>query len=352
MTDYTHGNGLQTFYTYDDKGRLSTISHQDGAAVLESFDYDVDDTVNITKVMHADGSYWDYGYDGRYRLTSASRKSASGNIAANFAYVYDNADNLLTKVEPFAENFDDGNYSGWSTSGTLSAADGYIENTGAAAFWRSVSGGDGEIYFSYALQGEAMDGSDRAQCNFRLNAGASGAQVFVRFYPWRAEMYARTSSAGTWQFLDADEAVDSSAETQYDVRIAFDGDDVTVWRAERGVSVYEKVLDTDACPVGTGGDSVVFHMAGGSTHYDDIQLWIAGVSNTTTFECNAANELTKVYDPYGGETTFTYDGFGRMVTKALEENDTDTFSAVYTYGYGSMLTNVDTDIPGESDVAS
>jgi YD repeat-containing protein len=89
-----------------------------------------DDDGNITKITHEDGSYWDYGYDGRDRLTSADRKSASGNIVAKYRYTYDDADNMQTKVEPYEDDFEDGATTGWSNWGsTWSAAGGVLVKT-------------------------------------------------------------------------------------------------------------------------------------------------------------------------------------------------------------------------------
>lgn len=38
--------------------------------VLDGFYYELDDTGNITRTEHEDGSYWEYEYDDRYRAGS------------------------------------------------------------------------------------------------------------------------------------------------------------------------------------------------------------------------------------------------------------------------------------------
>jgi hypothetical protein len=43
-------------------------------------------------------------------LTSAVRNNSGATISAPYAYTYDAGDNLLTKVEPFKDDFDDGDY--------------------------------------------------------------------------------------------------------------------------------------------------------------------------------------------------------------------------------------------------
>src|SRR5690606_40179590 len=116
-------NGMHTEYAYDTRNRLTEIAHKDGSTVKQSFGYTLEDDGTITRITHEDGYYWDYGYDGRNRLISADRKSASGNIVAEYDYTYDDADNMLTKVEPFEDDFEDGAFTGWIVlNGTWSAS--------------------------------------------------------------------------------------------------------------------------------------------------------------------------------------------------------------------------------------
>jgi len=77
----------------------------------------------IGRKVESPASLWEYEYDGRYRLTSAVRENAATpTITATYEYTYDDGDNLLTKVTPFIDDFEDGNYTGWTTSGTWSAS--------------------------------------------------------------------------------------------------------------------------------------------------------------------------------------------------------------------------------------
>jgi hypothetical protein len=45
---------------------------------------------------------------------------------ASVGATYDAGDNLLTKVEPFKDSFNDVDYTGWSTSGTWNASNHYM----------------------------------------------------------------------------------------------------------------------------------------------------------------------------------------------------------------------------------
>jgi hypothetical protein len=44
---------------------LMADASKDGTTVKQAFGYTLDDDGTITKIAHEDGSYWDYGYDGR-----------------------------------------------------------------------------------------------------------------------------------------------------------------------------------------------------------------------------------------------------------------------------------------------
>ncbi len=92
-------NGMNSLYAFDSLNRLTRIEHMDGSSVLDGFAYDLDDNGNILGIDQADGSEWDYEYDGRSRLTQAERFDTDGStLLHRFSYTYDDADNLLTKA--------------------------------------------------------------------------------------------------------------------------------------------------------------------------------------------------------------------------------------------------------------
>ena len=94
----THANGIVTAYSYDSRNRLTKIEHKDGATVVDGFTYALDSQGEITRVTYQDGAYWNYAYDGRYRVTSALRKNSGGTTLQAHAYVYDAGDNLVSKT--------------------------------------------------------------------------------------------------------------------------------------------------------------------------------------------------------------------------------------------------------------
>jgi hypothetical protein len=54
-----------------------------GLETLESYGYTMDKAGLIGRIDQVDSSYWTYGYDARYRLTSAVRHNAADTIKAN-----------------------------------------------------------------------------------------------------------------------------------------------------------------------------------------------------------------------------------------------------------------------------
>jgi YD repeat-containing protein len=102
-TQYSHPNGMTTVYTYDANSMLTTIEHKDGETVKKSFTYALDDVGNISTMTQDDGTVWDYDYDGRYRLITATRDNAaeSPTISATYTYPYDDRDTLYSVASNF-----------------------------------------------------------------------------------------------------------------------------------------------------------------------------------------------------------------------------------------------------------
>ena len=305
----------------------------------ESFAYGLTDVGNITKITDGDGVNWNYTYDVNNRLASASRKNAATpTITASYTYTYDDAGNLVTKVQPFLDDFQDGNLTGWSASGSMSASGGYAANTtttGWSKIYRSVTDADGEISFSYMLEA-----GGRAQVALRK------ATDSIQLLFWAGSAQMREWVSGGWgTTLDQDAAVDSTDDVWYDVRLVMDGADIKVWRAERGVENQELILETTAASV-TTGSSVEFQIpTSAQNRYDNIQLRIGGLTSTQTYAYNTANEMTK--GAYEGVTTnFSYDDWGNQISKYVSGGP----SAAYTYGEGQKMVKVASTFPGEGTV--
>jgi RHS repeat-associated protein len=343
-TYYDVPNGMTTNYAYDTKNRLTAIEHKDGTTVLDGFTYALDKVGNITKTTHEDASYWDYLYDNRYRLTSAVRKNSTGHIQAAYTYTYDGGDNLLTKVEPFMDDYNDGAYTGWTVgAGTWSASSNYLSDTVAAAqndfIWKNdFTDDDHESRFSYRKV--STGSSEHIYFYARYVDGNSYIRVDLK-----GDGTARIlqDNAGTFSDLATNNSVSVSTNTWYDVRVVADSATVKVYR-KTGANMETEILSTTSAAV-TSSSKVGF----ATTFYakydiDNVCLLGSSPNNTTTFAVNNANELTSITDP-NGTTTFAFDAWGRMTSKSRTP-----YSTGYSYKYGDLLTSVNSDFPGEGSV--
>ena len=323
---------------------MTTIAHKDGANVLESFAYLLDDVGNINKTTHADGAYWDYVYDGRYRLTDATRynKTTSPTIEAGYAYTYDEYDNMSTKTAPFEDDFNDGDYTGWSVTGSWSAAD-YTMKPSIQDQWRqfrrSNTDADLEIQFSY-MMADQTEPAYRAYCRPRDNP-STGEKIEILIYADR--MVLRENDGSGWTTFQTNASATTTEDTWYDVRVAADGSTVKVYRGERGGAMTQ-VLSTSSATV-TDTERLFFQVYNNSDfRFDNIRVLSDDLSESVTYAHNDANELTSMSD-VNGTTSFTYDDWGRTATKSRS-----SLSATYAYRYGHKLYDVDSNFPDEGDV--
>ena len=89
---------MDTVYAFDGYGRMTSIEHKDGAAVLDGWTYGMDGGA-ITSITADDGSRWAYEHDANSRLTKAERYDTHGTtLLHRYSYTYDDGDNLITKA--------------------------------------------------------------------------------------------------------------------------------------------------------------------------------------------------------------------------------------------------------------
>ena len=105
LDSVTFKQGANTIATadhdFDLAGHLKWIKYTNAAnAPLPGSTYTVDDIHRRTKVEREDGSWWDWGYNSRSEVTSASRKFADATLAPmeQFSYTFDATGNRLTST--------------------------------------------------------------------------------------------------------------------------------------------------------------------------------------------------------------------------------------------------------------
>jgi RHS repeat-associated protein len=333
-------NGMHTEYTYDASGRQDSIHHMDGTTVKQGFDYTFDDGGNITRIDQEDGSYWEYDYDGRERLIEAIRGNhATPTILATYEYTYDDADNMLSKTVPWYDDFEDGNFTGWSgNTGDYAVAGGVLKNTPHASLWKDLyqteTDADHDVsykYIRYTTTGVAAQHLRYTDGNNRL---------YLEFNP--DKIHLRQVDGGTLTTLGTFTTT-VAEDTWYNVRTILDGSSVKVYWGAEGAS-FNEIFSATTTEL-TTSRAAWFRGSPNSEHgWDDIQL-IAGTRTTTeTFTYNDANEQI-THAKNGVTTTMTYDDWGRLAARGDGTHD-----ATYGYRYGSMLHNVTSDFPGEGNV--
>ena len=309
-----HPNGMATVYGYDAARRLTKIDHKDGSTIVQGFTYALDNGGNITKTTHEDGSLWTYAYDGRYRLTSAVRANAASpnnTIEAEYAYTYDDGDNLLTKVMPFEDDFNDGDGTGWSTWGTWDFTDGYaipVPSASGNTITHSLTDDDFEFAFSYYLEDTSDPNLNRFNLNLRWESNSD--RVVFLVYP----TYITAIEYDGGVVASHGTVSRTTAQDEWcDIRVVADGDNVQLWRAVRGSGPMEKLFDFTTTET-TSSYGILQAAPSSGIRFDDFRILADDLSRTVTYAYNNANELTSMTD-YNGTTSFTYDDWGRTVSK-------------------------------------
>lgn len=86
---------LTTAKSYDQLNRVTTVVNTPSADAVQSYSYTYNNANQRTRVDHADGSYWDYGYDALGQVTTGVKRLANGDPALghDYGYVYDDIGN-------------------------------------------------------------------------------------------------------------------------------------------------------------------------------------------------------------------------------------------------------------------
>ncbi|MBI5093243.1 MAG: hypothetical protein HZB26_12485 [Candidatus Hydrogenedentes bacterium] len=252
----------------------------------------------------------------------------------------DAADNMTAKVEPFKDDFSDGNCTGWAPYPTngWSAANGYMQNTTAAGWsWYSRAQTDPsvDVQMSYRLD----SGTQRMYVRPRQVNNANGDRVELVVYPtwmWLRQFVGGVmTDFGTWSNT-------STAGSWYDLRVECDGANINVWKGPKG-GAMTLVKQVSTCTV-TTTDTLMFITVDSQWSFDDIRVLSDSLNSNSTLAYDNANELTSTTSD-GNTTSYTYDAYGRMTAKTW-----GSYAATYAYRYGDKLTAVTSNFPGEGNV--
>ena len=283
-------NGMTMACSYDSRNRMTKIEHKDGATVLDGNTYALDAGGEITRVTDQYSAYWDYTYDGRQRLVTAVRNNSGATIAATYRYTYDAGDNLVTKVEPFKDDFNDGDYTGWTAYlSTWDASNHYLTRTSGTAFIaRTNTDGDVNLLFSYENR-DTSNNNYMAEVYLRYTFTMD--REILRIYPDKMQLYGK-NTGGSYAVLDENTAAATTQDVWYDVYARCDGQDITVWRAQRGSgSEMAPVLSTSSAALTDTLMLSVTPASNASYALDDFRLVADNLTTTTTYTYTNPNRL-------------------------------------------------------------
>jgi len=296
----------------------------------------------VTERTDPNGLSTDYEYDSRYRLTKAERNNSGDTITAAYQYTYNDGDNLLTRVTPFFDDFNDGDYNGWTvTQGSWGASNGYLSATGSAQITKAQSEDDVEVHYRYYRDSSSAD-ETWAVVYVRMLGDASTDHLRVKMNENGCELQQRVNSSDTT--LDTSNS-GFTEDTWYDVYVKADGCRVEVWKGLKGGDLT-KVLSTSSASMTTSDNFMLNLFSNNVSRFDNARVVSDALSTTTTLAYDDANELTSMTVD-NGTTNFHYDAWGRMVSK-----DLGSYDATYEYRYGNKLYRVTSNtFPDEGDVS-
>jgi RHS repeat-associated protein len=313
---------------------MTKLEYTDGAGsptTLEGWQYGLAADGTILRMASLTSQQrWDYGYDGRGRLTSAIRVNDSGVPQFREAYTYDDGDNMLTKktvpyTQALVDTFADGNYTAnptwtvsgnWAVQNTGESGDNYIVNTDAAGghLYRTQTAGDTDTWFSYK---QTTSGTLIAHARFtdwdnriRVNFGATSAVLYQ-------------NDAAVQTVLDTNASAGSDLNQWYELYFRCEGSRIEVWRGKRGEPL-ERILFSDAATETVSGQ--LRFTVPATTNYRIDNIRVAAPKTTTTSLSDDFTDGNHTANPawtvYGGPTVSS-----GVLTKASSSGDTGIYQS-------------------------
>ena len=250
--------------------------------------------------------------------------------------------NLLTKVEPFNDNFNDDDYAGWTMAGSWAASDHVLTKTSTLAeayAQRSHSDPDSDIWFAYrqdaSAEGAYLQGRFRYvdSNNFsalQISQGSMQLAFVVNGSPAYVSNANATSSTGTW----------------YEVYLRSDGQNVTVYRRVKGQGMFQQVLTTSTAPSMTTGRFQFYLNTQAQYSIDNVRIVANSLSSTVAYAYDTEDRMDQMSKD-GMTTVFYYDYWGRQKSKDVQSG---AHTASYRYRYDSKMCTATSNFPDESNL--
>ncbi|MES2757632.1 MAG: RHS repeat-associated core domain-containing protein [Pseudomonadota bacterium] len=314
-------NGQIIKLEYGARQRLASRTVEDGRGASETTRYEYDDAGQLTRVTSADGSSMEYGYDAAHRLTDL--RDGSGNTVH---FTLDNIGNVIKQ--------------------DVRGAGGELVATSKRTYdalnrLQKAQRDDQDAGMSYAYD----RGGNLTKVTDPL--GRATTQVFDSFDRVMTQILPAPASGA------AAPVIGYGYSHQDDLLSVTDPRKLTTRYTVDGLGQQTSVISPD-----TGTTTTKFDGAGNPDFSTDA------AARKTTYRFDAARRVTQIGSSifeYGkdgsgatgrltkmsdasGQTTYTYDGFGRLLTKSQSVGagaSAKIFATAYTYGnIGSSVGHV------------
>ena len=372
-TSFTDGNGNTTYYGYNGRGQLTSIAYPDYTS--ENYGYDARGSLATKtdgRYITATTSYDDAGrstgvsYDDGITAgvttsyDSDSRKTSMVDGTGTTSYSYDDAGRLTGRTSPQGGVSYAYNAAGQKTSQTVSSQTTSYTYDAAGRMLTAVSG-SGTTTYAYDTLGRlsttafpnttgetrTYDSTTGDLVEIEAKNTSTNAVISSQTYTFDAlgRKTTETNAGGSVRSFSYDTAGQLTAEVRtgtnaYSVGYSYDAAGNRLTKTLGGVTEY---YDYDSANKlqSAGAKSYTYDDAGNTTS-------VTAGSDTTTLSWDGAERMTGITYPSSATNSFTYNGLGQRVGKtdstgtlsykladdAIDSNVLADGQATYQYGMG------------------
>ncbi|UAJ79320.1 RHS repeat-associated core domain-containing protein [Leifsonia sp. ZF2019] len=336
QTTYTDNLGRTSVYAFDDRFRITKVTHPDGTTA--AFSYDADN--NILSSTDENGKKTTYGYDAAGNLTT---ETAPDGIVTKYTYTPTGL--VATKTD---------------TGGPLVAASTGNAPRGSLRTWSYDYDGAGHLVATHQPDGTTITNEYDAAGNVVKTTQPSGAATTFA-YDAAGNLTASTDAIGRTSTYAYDAAGRMTAQTDlggHTTSYAWDSGDRLVTATDATGAAFghgwepndhlASLTDPTGAVTRYSWDAM-FHLTdstspgGGVTRYgytaeDALSSQTDPLGATTTRTTDDRDRVITTVDPTGGEWRYSYDGVGNLLSSTSPSGAKTTF----TYDdAGHLLTQKD-----------
>jgi len=337
--------GRTTSYTYDELGRLTSVTTPDpdgsGGASAGTTTYEYDAASNLRFVTDPLGNVTEYVYDNHNRVIAVilPDPDGTGGVASpEYEYTYDDAGQLLTATDPLGR-VTSYTYDALGRTITVTAPDPDGAGAIAAPVTTYAYDSEGRVIsvtnangFTTSYEYDALDNLTEVTEADPDGAGPLAAPVTSYTYDAMGQLLSITDPLGRVTTIEYD-----NLGRQTEITLP-DPDGAGGASAPVTTFTYDAVgnllTQTDALSNVTTFTYDKLRRLTTKTQADPDGAG-ALTSPVWNYQYDAAGQLTAEIDPLGNKTSYGYDGLGRVTSKTLPDIDGSgsRYAPRYAYAY-------------------